>query len=105
MKSPATSKFIDESNYYASAEILGNLNFIEKEMSNIKCQFDETDLITYFTGIAVCLQKVDRISKGTGQGNTRENTQVFSSPVPFEIRSAFCKHISRNRYLKNCTTI
>ena len=50
MKSPATSKFIHESNYYASAEILENLNFIEKEMPNIKHQFDETDLITYFTG-------------------------------------------------------
>ena len=50
MKSPATSKFIHESNYYASTEILENLNFIEKEMPNIKHQFDETDLITYFTG-------------------------------------------------------
>ena len=50
MKSPATSKFIHESNYYASAEILGNLDFIEKEMPNIKHQFDEIDLITYFTG-------------------------------------------------------
>ena len=50
MKSPATSKFIHESNYYASAEILGNLTFIEKEMPNIKHQFDEIDLITYFTG-------------------------------------------------------
>lgn len=57
MKSPATSKFIHESNYYASAEILGNLDFIEKEMPNIKHQFDEIDLITYFTGKRYLLSK------------------------------------------------
>merc|ERR1719216_474047 len=71
LNSPAihtTSKFIDKSNYYASAEILGNLNFIEKEMSNLKRQFDEIDLITYFTGPPDILLERDSKSAPSDSG-------------------------------------